>query len=156
MGSSSDPAKTKHYLSHAIEHYERGMYLDLNDYFPSSNLARLYRQRGRKGDAEKAVVAASVTEVACARARRRHASDPWLKPTLLAAAFDAGDVDTARELADDVEREGAAIWRLETALADIERSIAFFKDDPERFESLASVVDDLRTLLAPRRDPKFQ
>src|SRR5262245_45987697 len=33
------------YLNKAIQHYERGMELDLNEYYCSSNLPRLYRRR---------------------------------------------------------------------------------------------------------------
>jgi len=92
MSATDDPALVKRYLSLAIENYERAMYLDLNDYFPSCNLARLYRMRNKKGDDKRATVSAAVTEVACERARRSNSADPWLKPTLLGAAFDAGDV----------------------------------------------------------------
>src|ERR1017187_5725043 len=56
-------------LSRAIDEYETGMKLDLNDYYPSSNLARLYRTRGRKGDEDRARVSAAVTLIACERAR---------------------------------------------------------------------------------------
>ena len=72
------------------------MQLDLNDYYPSSNLARLYRTRNEEGDDDNARVAAAITAVACERARARAARDPWLKPTLLGAAFDAGDVPRAK------------------------------------------------------------
>jgi hypothetical protein len=41
------------YLNKSIQSYERGMELDLNDYYCSSNLPRLYRQRNRKGDDER-------------------------------------------------------------------------------------------------------
>jgi hypothetical protein len=34
------------YLDLAIEAYEEGMRLDLNDFYPISNLPRLYRSRG--------------------------------------------------------------------------------------------------------------
>jgi hypothetical protein len=33
----------KYFRNLSIQHYERGMMLDLNDFFPSSNLPRLYR-----------------------------------------------------------------------------------------------------------------
>ena len=35
-------------LNRSVTQYEAGMKLDLNDYYPSSNLARLYRRRNRK------------------------------------------------------------------------------------------------------------
>jgi hypothetical protein len=85
---TGDPAD----LSRAITECENGMRLDLNDYYPSSNLARLYRTRNRKGDDGKARISASITLVACERARARSTDDEWLNSTLLGAAFDAGDV----------------------------------------------------------------
>ena len=84
-------------LDRAIVEYEAGMKLDLNDYYPSSNLARLYRTRGRKGDEDRARVSAAVTLIACERARARRTNDEWLNPTLLGAAFDAGDIEKAQE-----------------------------------------------------------
>ena len=50
--SAAEPQKGQ-YLSEAIKHYERGMKLDLNDYYPSCNLPRLYRARGRSGDDDR-------------------------------------------------------------------------------------------------------
>jgi hypothetical protein len=89
-------------LDRAIAEYEAGMKVDLNDYYPSSNLARLYRTRKRKGDEDKAYIAAAVVLTACERARMRRSKDEWLNPTLLGAAFDAGDVEKAQELANQV------------------------------------------------------
>jgi hypothetical protein len=47
------------------------MKFDLSDYYPSSNLARLYRTRNRRGDDDKARISAAVTLTACERARIR-------------------------------------------------------------------------------------
>jgi hypothetical protein len=66
------------------------MQLDLNDYYPSSNLA-LYiapatmsaMSRGPRGGGR---------DCGCERARAKSGRDPWLKPTLLGTALDAGDV----------------------------------------------------------------
>jgi hypothetical protein len=146
MSATDDPVLVKRYLSLAIENYERGMYLDLNDYFPSSNLARLYRARNKKGDDKRVLVSAAVTEVACERARRNNSADPWLKPTLLGAAFDAGDVDTARDLAEEVGQDGPAAWHLDSTLADLERAIGFV-EDPESAADLAGICAELRALL---------
>jgi hypothetical protein len=51
---------------------------------------------------------------ACERAKKRKEADEWLRPTLLGAAFDAGDADKAEELATEVLAEGAARWKLAT------------------------------------------
>src|SRR5690242_10342802 len=41
-------------IAKAIDCYERGMELNLNEYYCSSNLPRLYRTRARSGDEERA------------------------------------------------------------------------------------------------------
>ena len=94
------------YLTKAIEHYDRGMKLDLNDYFPSCNLPRLYRTRARKGDDDRSRAAATVARLACERALERKTGDEWARPTLLGMAFDAGDVAAAEELCDQIRDEG--------------------------------------------------
>jgi hypothetical protein len=132
-------------LSRAIAAYETGMKLDLNDYYPSSNLSRLYRTRNRKGDDDKARIAAAVTLTACERARMRNAADEWLNPTLLGAAFDAGDVEKATELADQVMTEGAAAWKLGTTLEDC-KTAAGLHEEPRRSE-LLEIVGRLGALL---------
>jgi tetratricopeptide (TPR) repeat protein len=132
-------------LDRAIKEYENGMRLDLNDYYPSSNLARLYRTRKRKGDTDRARVAAAVTMTACERAELRRSEDEWLNPTLLGAAFDAGDVEKARELAEAVTTEGTAVWKLETTIADCKLASELF-DEPRRAE-LLTVVAQLAALL---------
>jgi len=132
---SKDPAD----LSRSITEYENGMTLDLNDYYSSSNLARLYRTRNRKGDGDKARISAAITLVACDRARCRNSNDEWLNPTLLGAAFDAGDVEKAQELADQVREDGAAAWKLDSTLADC-RTAAELYEDPRRTELLEIVA----------------
>ena len=134
-------------LSRAITEYEAGMKLDLNDYYPSSNLARLYRKRGRKGDDDKARISAAITMTACERAKLRNSGDEWLNPTLLGAAFDAGDVEKAQELADMVADEGPAAWKLETTLADC-KTAAGLHGEPQRSE-LLGIAEKLEALLPP-------
>ena len=138
-------SKSPQDLDRAIAEYEAGMKLDLNDYYPSSNLARLYQTRKRKGDNGKARVSAAVTLTACERAKLRNASDEWLNPTLLGAAFDAGDAEKARELADQVSLEGPAAWKLETTLDDCRTSAQLYAE-PTRGELLA-IADQLQALL---------
>jgi hypothetical protein len=142
---AAEPAMTARYLDQAIAAYEAGMYLDLNDYYPTCNLPRLYRQRDEEGDAEKARVAASVTAVACERARQKGGKDPWLKPTLLGAAFDAGDVKLARDLAKAVRKDGSAAWQLATTIDDLRRAIDLHP--PDTAAALRPVLADLEALL---------
>jgi tetratricopeptide (TPR) repeat protein len=141
--SSTDPIEKAAYLDRAIREYDKGMHLDLNDYYPASNLARLYRIRKRKGDEDRARIAAAVTLTACERAQ---SGDPWLKPTLLGAAFDAGDVETARRLAEEISAEGPAPWQLATTIADLERALAFH--DSDRAAALSEVLTDLKQIAA--------
>jgi tetratricopeptide (TPR) repeat protein len=137
--------KQRH-LNNAIQHYEAGMMLDLNDYYPSSNLPRLYRQRGYKGDAEKAAATAQAVYFACQRARQRGSADDWLKPTLLGAAFDAGDVDEAEGLYREILQEDPASWKLESTLDDLEVSLQYVSDQSKQV-ALAKVLQQLRALL---------
>ena len=46
--AATDSASAAHYLDLAIKNYDLGMHLDLNDYYPASNLARLYQTRNRQ------------------------------------------------------------------------------------------------------------
>jgi hypothetical protein len=133
------------YLAKAIDSYERGMELDLNEYYCSSNLPRLYRQRMRSGDEERAQNVLKLVIAACERAKRRDVADEWLRPTLLGAAFDAGDADKAEELVDDVIVEGPTRWKLETVLRDLETSANHVKNDAQRARLLA-VVAKLKVL----------
>lgn len=134
-------------LAQSIEAYERGMDLDLNAYYCSGNLPRLYRLRGDDGDEELAQSVGQVVVAACERARRQGAADPWLRPTLLGAAFDAGDIDKAEKLVKEVATEGAAAWQLESTLRDLEISTQYIKGNAKRAR-FAAVVDRLRLILA--------
>jgi MAP3K TRAFs-binding domain len=135
------------HLNNAIDAYERGMELDLNDYYCSSNLPRLYRQRKSKGDDERARSVSTLIVAACERAKKRGLADEWLRPTLLGAAFDAGDCDKVEELAEQVLAEGGARWRLESTSADLRSSLPLLKDDVRR-DRLAAVLDRLTSASA--------
>ena len=83
------------YLEKAIAAYQRGMEVDLNDYYPASNLPQLYRQRDKPGDRQLAMEAEVVTAVACRAAILNGSANDWTRSTLLANAFDRGDVAEA-------------------------------------------------------------
>ena len=120
FAKAATPADRLMYLNRSVDAYEQGMELDLNQYYCSSNLPRLYKVRKRKGDDERARSVSTLVVAACERAKKRGLADEWLRPTLLGAAFDAGDCDKAEELAEEVGAEGAALWKLETTLSDLE------------------------------------
>jgi MAP3K TRAFs-binding domain len=143
---AATPAEGFVSLNKSIDAYERGMELDLNEYYCSSNLPRLYRQRKRKGDELSAQSVAPVVLAACERARRRNVADEWLKPTLLGAAFDAHDYDRADELAAEVLGEGAANWKIESTLGDLQLSVSQVedKDSKDRLQAILATLEPAR------------
>jgi hypothetical protein len=122
---------------------KKGMRLDLNAYYCSSNLPRLYRARAKSGDEELAQTALRLTIAACERARAMNLADDWKRPTLLAAAFDLGDPEKAEELADDVMNEGNAAWKIDSVLADCEASVLQVAD-PAKRARLAAVIQRIK------------
>lgn len=144
--SVKDGQPDRQYLDAAIRHYERGTLLDLGDYFPSCNLPALYRERNKRGDESKAVAYAAVARLACESALLRGTDDEWLRPTLLGLAFAEGNVFAAENVADQVEAEHAAGWKLETTLVDLRRHVVQTQDQATR-EALAEIVERLNLLL---------
>ena len=144
---AATPAERLVYLNKSIDAYERGMEIDLNQYYCSSNLPRLYLQRNRKGDRERAVAVSQIVVAACERAKKRKEADEWLRPTLLGAAFDAGDADKAEELATEVLAEGAARWKLATTMSDLESTVLLVQD-PDTKNRLTTVLETLKTAVA--------
>lgn len=143
---AADEAEGRRFLEHAISSYARGMMADLNDYYPASNLPRLYRQRGNDGDEELAAEAEVVTMAACRRALERKTADEWLRPTLLGIAFDRGDVAEAQRLLPQVAAEGAATWKIQTTLSDLEKSAGRHRDENVR-RQLSEILNAYRELL---------
>jgi hypothetical protein len=134
-------------LSQSIDAYERGMDLDLNAYYCSSNLPRLYRLRNDDGDEQHAQSVGCLVVAACERAMRQGIADPWLRPTLLGAAFDAGDIDKATQLVREVGREGPVAWQLQSTLNDLKVSTRYVKDEAmrARFVALLAKLELLLT-----------
>ena len=141
--TATTPAEQIQYLARSIDAYERGMELDLNDYYCSSNLPRLYKARKRKGDEVRARSVLAIVIAACERAKNRGVVDDWLLPTLLAAAFDAGDCDKAEELAAEVAADGAAHWKLNSLLQDLKASVAQVEDKDTR-DRLQAALETLQ------------
>ena len=142
--AATSDAEKRQALAKAINSYERGMELDLNAYYCSSNLPRLYRTRARTGDEERAQTTVRLVIAACERARRLNVADEWLRKTLLAAAFDLGEPDKAEELADDVVAEGQAAWKVNSVMGDLEASVLQVSDSAKRAR-LFSVIDRIKT-----------
>ena len=119
------------------------MEIDLNQYYCSGNLPRLYRQRKRKGDESRAQIVAPIVVAACERARKRNVADEWLNPTLLGAAFDARDCDRAEELAAEVAGEGASSWKIESIVGDLKLSVSQVEDKDTR-DRLQTILETLQ------------
>lgn len=144
--ATSDGDKLR-FLGMAIEHYNRGMMLDLNDYFPSGNLPLLYRQRGRRGDDARAKAAATIARLACDRAITLGRDDVWTRPTLLVVAFFEGNLDEVDELCERVIEEGAAKWQSKTALEDLSAAIASTPDEEVK-KGLSAAYDRLKAFFS--------
>lgn len=142
--SAASDGELAHFRDRAISAYERGMDLDLNEYYCSGNLPRLYRARGRKKDEAQAQLVLSQVMVACKRAMARGISDEWLRATLLTAAFDAGDADQAEELAEAIELGGTAPYKVDSIVRDLETSVEQVRDQ-DRQNRLRLVLDRIRT-----------
>jgi hypothetical protein len=145
---ASDEAERRRYIDKAINSYERGMMADLNDYYPASNLPRLYRRRNAPGDKKLAAQAEIIAMAACRRALARNTTDEWVRPTLLGLAFDRGDVAAAQQVLTEVAAEGPAAWKIETTLSDLQGSIEGHSDEKVR-QQLNGILVALRELLPP-------
>jgi len=146
--TASDAVSKSRYLNKAIEAYQRGMMLDLNDYFPSSNLPRLYRVRKQKDDEEAAKTTALLAMTACQRSIQRNPADPWGLPTLMAAAFDAGDTEKAAALLEKSRQADIAPFQVASAIPDMRRAISLLADETKA-HALASILGDFQQLLNP-------
>ena len=145
MSSSADSTTRSRYLDQATEAYQRGMDEDLNDYYPSSNLPRLYRLRGGPHDEERAVEVATIAWAACRRSAALSPDDPWILMTQLGVAFDRGDAAQARQLTIEVARRNLAPFYLETTLADLELSYGL--QSQEARQELADVLGGIRSMI---------
>jgi hypothetical protein len=134
------------YLAKSIDVYERGMELDLNQYYCSSNLPRLYKARNRKGDDERALSTSKIVIAACERAKKLGVADEWLHPTLLTAAFDVGDADTAEKVAEEVAAIGHSLWAIRSTLRDLETSMAQVENKQLR-DRLTAILGDLKSAI---------
>ncbi len=144
--TADTPGERRKYLDQAIDSYRRGMYLNLNDFYPASNLPSLYRERAAPGDERLAVEAEVVTAVACRAAVANGTANEWVRPTLLVNAFHRGAVAEAIELLGTVENEGLATWKVRSVIGDL-RAGAAGHDDPEVNASLGAVLQQLEALL---------
>ncbi|MCR9247861.1 MAG: TRAFs-binding domain-containing protein [bacterium] len=134
-------------LNDAIENYELGMNLDLNEYFCACNLPSLLRTRDQDGDAAKADIVDHLVTAACRRAVDRGSKDPWLQPTLFGAAFRMGDVRNAQKHL--IKMAKLPKWMLESTWNDTETWVSQAPTDKQ------AVLEKLRGQLEQAfRKPK--
>jgi len=138
------PSARRRFRDRAIAAYERGMLADLNDYYPSSNLPRLYRRRGGTNDERRAQEALAVAVVACRASAERRPDDQWAGPTLLAAAFDTGDPAEARAVLDQMCRDDIPAWMIRSTSDDLAESLTLLPPSQARDE-LEDILAEVRT-----------
>ncbi|SDR61720.1 protein of unknown function [Paraburkholderia tuberum] len=141
---TDDPKTRSRLRDQAIDYYERGMDLDLNEFYCASNLPRLYRERNRDGDLKLAQTALALAKAACDRAFRHGITDEWLRPTWLALAFDDGNTDLAEDLAQKVAREDVTRWKIKSVLDDMRVATRLVADEAQHAR-LVAVADWLAT-----------
>jgi hypothetical protein len=134
-------------LAKMIDHYTRGMELDLNEYYCASNLPRRLRQRGTGEDLEQAALIVPLVIRAAQRTLRRNPDDRWALFTLLGASFDAADAKAARRYLDLVKRAKPFDWEVKATLEDVELALSQQTGDAQR--ELAPIADELKKLLPP-------
>ena len=134
------------YLESAIENYRCGMNIDLNEYYCTSNLPSLLRERGSVGDEEEAGFLDLFIKYATQRKIDRNEDDGWARSTLLGTAFRIGDVIEVARLTREVAQEGPAAWQLETTLQDIEHAMNLLPESKLKKE-LKTYFDNLSSLL---------
>jgi hypothetical protein len=140
---TSSEEEQRQALNKAIGYYEQGMELDLNAYYCSSNLPRLYRKRAEPLDEERAQTVLRLVITACERAIKLNVADEWVRPTLLGAAFDLGTPDKAEELAKAVIAEGPPKWKVDTVIRDLEESVKQLRDAATRAR-LSAVIERIK------------
>jgi hypothetical protein len=144
--AETHPGKKRGLLQDAIRHYEVGMTVDLNDYYPSCNLPRLYRRRNAEGDEERARTAAYVALAACRRSMERNPTDDWARPTLMAMAFDAADPALAARILAEIQTQDVAGWHLESCISDVEDSLSLIPPGTAH-DQLAVILAKLKTMV---------
>ena len=145
FGLAQDDEVRAEALDKMIEHYTRGMELDLNEYYCACNLPRRLRQRGTADDLAQAAAIVPLVIRAAQRTLRRNPEDRWALFTLLGTSFDAADANAARKYLDMVKKAKPADWEVKATLDDVE--LALSQQAAEAQRVLAPIAAELRRLL---------
>ncbi len=140
-GEEQPSVNERYYLNQAIQSYEEGMLLDLNEYYCAGNLPGLLRDRGRNEDQERATAIDTQVVAACRRAEKMHSQDPFLADTLFGTAFRQGDLAALEAIVEEVE--AGIPWRLGTTLHDAEEWIQ--QASAAKRPDLMAILGRLRT-----------
>ena len=146
-GLQKPAADERGHLKEAIRYYQQGMKLDLNEYYCACNLPALLRDRGKKGDPERADAIDTLVVTACRLAEERGSRDPWLPDTLFGTAFRRGDVAVLDDIVEEIE--AGTPWRLGSTLRDAEAWIQQAPDGQRR--ELAEILERVREASNQRR-----
>ena len=124
-------------LKAAIQHYEKGFKLDLNDYGCARNLLVLYPLRNQDGDADAAANMAAHILYVCDHKELLNTHDKWVPAARLLVAFHAQNIYQARSLADSVALAGLANWELALCIEFLELLVEQIpRDSQDVFHSL--------------------
>ncbi|MFK7892874.1 MAG: TRAFs-binding domain-containing protein [Granulosicoccus sp.] len=138
-------------LSKAIDAYEKGMQLDLNEFYCSSNLALLLTARGEKDDLKNAPLIDRLVVAACERVMALDETDEWVRPTLLGAAFRSGDQEEARRWLRKVAEQGVVFWKIDTTVHDLKDYLDMLPEGDSK-QVMARIVAQLEEISACERD----
>lgn len=145
-GNAFPTAVETEMLSKAIEAYETGMRLDLNEFYCSSNMALLLTARGENEDFKRAPWIDRLVVAACERAIALGDTNSWIRPTLLGAAFRSGDQDEAKMWLRKVAEQGVVHWKIDTTLQDLRDYLEFIPEGGGK-AAMMNVVAQLVSLL---------
>lgn len=148
--SETDPVKQQRYLALAIEKYREGMMLNLNEHRCSSNLPALLCIQNRDNLEEARQIGQQVKRV-CERLIILDEGGQWLKPTQLLMAYFFEELETARELVQQVFTSDMASWELSSTLDDLKMITELIEEGIRSdFESLTDVLIGLVSI--PQKD----
>jgi|GEM_PF-884716 len=131
------------WLNQAIENYELGMFLDLNEFYCSCNLPALYRDRDDDEDEDKAVLAAALARTACERKLQRGEGDEWTVPTLISLAFAEKSLPAAKSAWKIVKHSRRAEWMQNTSKATVQKLLSQIPDSNQYKEKFIELYDEI-------------
>ena len=137
--------RKRRHQAKAIESYQRGMTLDLNQYYCSYKSIVALMERGRAADKARAEQCAQLVREAAVRSEKLGSVDEWLDSTLAVLAFFEKDLSEAQERVDRILDQGWTNWKLVALSQDLECALGWM-DESDR-EPFMQVFDELHSSL---------